>query len=90
MRYEYKDVFLTTKVDDATLQELEDFYYNIAVELGLEEPYLETYVTSLVYVEIARRNIEGEGFDKKLEVYKQKADEAYKLSKVLIIYPRFS
>jgi len=82
MRFTYKDTFLISKVTEEELQELEDKAYEEAVRFNITDPYLlQDYVTSKVYVEIARLNIEAEGMDKKLEVYKNKLQEILKLIK---------
>lgn len=82
LQYEYKDKFLADKVTTETLEELENFYSQMADTLEItDELAREEWVTSNVYCEIARRNIEGSGFDKKLEVYQQKVKEAYQLAK---------
>jgi len=82
MRFDYKDTFLISKTTDEELQELEDRFYEEAVRLGIEDPYLlQDYVVSKVYTEIARLNIEAEGMDKKLQVYEDKINEVLKLVK---------
>ena len=81
MLYKYEDIFLTSKVDEQELEELENKKYQEALNLGLSGFYLEEYVKAKVYEEIARRNLEADGMQEKMDAYKQRAEEVYEIAK---------
>ncbi len=82
MFYTYEDSFLTKRVKADELEELESNAIIEADKIGIDDSfYKEKYVVSKVYVEIAKRHIEADGMDKKLEVYKQEMEKYYQLFK---------
>ena len=82
MIYEYNDEFLTDNIDDAQIENIEAEKYNFVLnKLNINDNYyLEKLTKALVYMELAKRQLESEGMRAKYDVYKAEYEHFLKLA----------
>ena len=70
--YTYDDLFLTDGVDEATLENIEAEKYTFVLnKLGVyDNYYVEKLTRALVYMELAKMQLESDGMKAKYDIYK--------------------
>jgi len=83
MIYTYEDVFLTDGVDAGEIENIEAEKYNFVLnKLNIDDNYyLEKLTKSLVYMHLAKMQLESEGMKAKYDVYKAEYDHFFNLAK---------
>lgn len=83
MKYEYDDKFLTSYVDETTLENIEAEKYDFVLnKLNINDDYyLEKLTKSLVYMQLAKMQLESEGMKAKYDVYKAEYEHFLNLAK---------
>jgi len=82
MIYEYEDKFLVDSVDKTTLEDIEAEKYNFVLnKLNISDNYyLEKLTKSLVYMQLAKMQLESEGMEAKYKIYKGEYEHFLKLA----------
>ena len=82
MIYEYEDKFLVDNVDEKTLEDIEAEKYNFVLnKLNINDNYyLEKLTKSLVYMQLAKMQLESDGIQAKYTIYKGEYDHFLKLA----------
>jgi len=82
MIYEYDDKFLTDGVEPAQIETIEAEKYDFVLnKLNINDNYyLEKLTKSLVYMDLAKQQLESEGMKAKYDVYKAEYEHFLKLA----------
>jgi len=83
MIYSYEDEFLIGGVDTTELENIEAEKYNFVLnKLNIDDNYyLEKLTKSLVYMHLAKMQLESEGMKAKYDVYKSEYEHFFNLAK---------
>ncbi len=83
MIYSYEDEFLVGGVDTTELENIEAEKYNFVLnKLNVDDNYyLEKLTKSLVYMHLAKMQLESEGMKAKYDVYKAEYEHFFNLAK---------
>jgi predicted P-loop ATPase/GTPase len=78
MLFEYLDKFLINGVTEEELEVIEgQKYKEVTEKLGITDPFWAEKLTKvLVYMEIAKINLEAEGMKEKYEIYKEEFEKS--------------
>ncbi|MRJ06247.1 MAG: hypothetical protein C6I01_01845 [Epsilonproteobacteria bacterium] len=78
MLFEYLDKFLINGVTEEELEVIEgQKYKEVTEKLGITDPFwAEKLTKALVYMEIAKINLEAEGMKEKYEIYKEEFEKS--------------
>jgi len=82
MIYKYDDKFLTDGVEPAQIETIEAEKYDFVLnKLNINDNYyLEKLTKALVYMELAKQQLESEGMKAKYDVYKAEYEHFLKLA----------
>ena len=82
MIYEYDDSFMVSGVESEIIENIEAEKYNFVLnKLNIDDNYyLQKLTMTLVYMELARLQLESEGMKAKYEIYKGEYEHFLKLA----------
>jgi len=82
MIYNYEDNFMISSIDNETLENIESEKYNFVLnKLNIDDNfYLEKLTKNLVYMELAKTQLESEGMKAKYNIYKAEYEHFLKLA----------
>ncbi len=82
MIYEYDDSFMISGVESETIENIEAEKYNFVLnKLNIDDNYyLQKLTMALVYMKLARLQLESEGMRAKYEIYKGEYEHFLKLA----------
>ena len=83
MVYEYSDRFLIDGIDETQIEDIEAKKYDFVLNrLNIDDSYyLEKLTKALVYMELAKRQLESEGMKAKYDIYKAEYEHFLSLAK---------
>jgi hypothetical protein len=83
MIYEYDDKFLTAGIDETEIENIEAEKYNFVLnKLNINDNYyLEKLTKSLVYMQLAKMQLEADGMKAKYDIYKAEYEHFLNLAR---------